>query len=112
MGILSWQLPTELQTKKQWARGLRQWLGKLGTGTLYIEPGSPWENGYCESFHGKLRDECLNGEIFYSLQEAQIIIEPWRQQDNTVRSHAAQGYRSPAPGAYTPALNPGSHTKW
>jgi len=52
------------------ARELRKWLGRLGTGTLYIEPGSPWENGYCESFNGKLRDECLNGEIFYSLKEA------------------------------------------
>jgi transposase InsO family protein len=56
------------------AQELRQWLAKLGIGTLYIEPGSPWENGYCESFNGKLRDECLNGEIFYSLREAQIVI--------------------------------------
>ena len=56
------------------ARKLRQWLGNLGTGRLYIEPGSPWENGYGESFNGKLRDECLNGEIFYSLQEAQGVI--------------------------------------
>jgi transposase InsO family protein len=53
-------------------------LRSLGTGTLYIEPGSPWENGYCESFNGKLRDECLNGELFYSLKEAQIVIEQWR----------------------------------
>ena len=60
------------------AQKLRQWLGNLGTGTLYIEPGNPWENGYGESFNGKLRDECLNGEIFYSLQEAQIVIEQWR----------------------------------
>ena len=57
------------------AKELRNWLGHVGTGTLYIEPGSPWENGYCESFNGKLRDECLNGEIFYSLKEAQIVIE-------------------------------------
>ena len=57
------------------AKELRQWLAKLGTEALYIEPGSPWENGYCESFNGKLRDECLNGEIFYSLKEAQIVIE-------------------------------------
>ena len=55
---------------------LRQWLANLGTGTLYIEPGSPWENGYCESFNGKLRDECLNGEIFYSPKEAQIAEVP------------------------------------
>ena len=68
---------------------LRQWLANLGTGTLYIEPGSPWENGYCESFNGKLRDECLNGEIFYSLQEAQIVIEQWRAEYNTRRPHSA-----------------------
>ena len=84
------------------AQKLRQWLGKLGTGTLYIEPGSPWENGYCESFNGKLRDECLNGEIFYSLKEAQIVIEGWRVQYNTVRPHSALDYRSPAPGACNP----------
>ena len=69
------------------AKELRQWLANLGTGTLYIEPGSPWENGYCESFNGKLRDECLNGEIFYSLKEAQVVIEQWRVQYNTVRPH-------------------------
>ena len=80
------------------ARDLRQWLGKLGTGTLYIEPGSPWENGYCESFNGKLRDECLNGEIFYSLQEAQIVIELWREEYNTRRPHSALDYRPPAEG--------------
>jgi transposase InsO family protein len=64
------------------AQELREWLGKLGTGTLYIERGSPWENGYCESFNGKLRDECLNGEIFYSLKEAQVVIEQWRVEYN------------------------------
>ena len=83
------------------AKQLRQWLANLGTGTLYIEPGSPWENGYCESFNGKLRDECLNGEIFYSLKEAQVVIEQWRVQYNTVRPHSALGYRPPAPGAYS-----------
>lgn len=81
------------------AKELRQWLAKLGTGTLYIEPGSPWENGYCESFNGKLRDECLNGEIFYSLKEAQIVIEKWRIEYNTKRPHSALGYRPPAPAA-------------
>ena len=86
------------------AQQLRQWLAKLGTATLYIEPGSPWENGYCESFNGKLRDECLNGEIFYSLKEAQVVIEQWRVQYNTVRPHSALGYRPPAPGAYSPFL--------
>ena len=84
------------------AQELRQWLANLGTGTLYIEPGSPWENGYCESFNGKLRDECLNGEIFYSLKEAQVVIEQWRVQYNTVRPHSALGYRPPAPGGYSP----------
>ena len=82
------------------ARELRHWLAKLGTGTLYIEPGSPWENGYCESFNGKLRDECLNGEIFYSLKEAQVVIEPWRVEYNTRRPHSALGYRPPVPAAY------------
>ena len=60
----------------------------LGSKTLYIEPGSPWENGYCESFNGKLRDECLNQEIFYSLKEARVVIEQWRGQYNTVRPHS------------------------
>jgi len=83
------------------AQELRQWLGKLRTGTLYIERGSPWENGYCESFNGKLRDECLNGEIFYSLKEAQIVIEQWRIEYNTKRPHSALGYRPPAPEAYS-----------
>jgi transposase InsO family protein len=83
------------------AQELRKWLGSLGTGTLYIEPGSPWENGYCESFHGKLRDECWNGELFYSLKEAQIVIEQWRVEYNTRRPHSALGYRPPVPAAYT-----------
>ena len=88
------------------AKELRKWLGSLGTGTLYIEPGSPWENGYCESFNGKLRDECLNGEIFYSLKEAQIVIEKWRVEYNTRRPHSALGYRPPAPAAYSPLVPP------
>jgi len=79
------------------AKALRQWLAGLGTRPLYIEPGSPWENGYCESFNGKLRDECLNLEIFYSLKEARIVIEQWRRHYNTVRPHSALGYRPPAP---------------
>ena len=86
------------------AQELRQWLGKLRTGTLYIERGSPWENGYCESFNGKLRDECLNGEIFYSLKEAQVVIEQWRIEYNTKRPHSALGYRPPAPEAYSSSL--------
>jgi len=79
------------------AKELRKGLGTLGTGTLYIEPGGPWENGYCESFNGNLRDECLNGEIFYSLREAQVVIEHWRVEYNTRRPHSALGYRPPAP---------------
>jgi len=86
------------------ARELRRWLTALGTGTLYIEPGSPWENGYCESFNGKLRDECLNGEIFYSLKEAPIVIEQWRVEYNTRRPHSALGYRPPVPAAYSPLV--------
>jgi transposase InsO family protein len=88
------------------ARELRKWLGRLGTGTLYIEPGSPWENGYCESFNGKLRDECLNGEIFYSLKEAQVGIEQWRVEYNTRRAHSALGYRPPVPAACSPLVTP------
>jgi putative transposase len=64
---------------------------------LFIAPGSPWENGYCESFNGKLRDELLNGEIFYSLKEARIVIEQWRRHYNQQRPHSALGYRPPAP---------------
>ena len=71
------------------ARRVRTWLETVGTQPLFIEPGSPWENGYCESFNGKLRDECLNGEIFYSLKEAQVVIEMWRKHYNTVRPHSA-----------------------
>ena len=67
------------------AKVIRSWLGQLGTRTLYIEPGSPWENGYCKSFNGKLRDECLNQEIFYSLKEAQVVVEQWRNEYNTIR---------------------------
>jgi putative transposase len=71
-------------------------LATVGARTLYIEPGSPWENGYCESFNGRLRDDLLNGEIFYSLREARVMIERWH---NTVRPHSSLGYRPPAPAA-------------
>ncbi|MEO6609494.1 MAG: IS3 family transposase, partial [Aestuariivirga sp.] len=84
------------------AKVLREWLAGLGTGNLYIEPGSPWENGYCESFNGKLRDECLNGEIFYSLKEAQVVIEKWRVHYNTKRPHSSLSYRPPAPLTIAP----------
>jgi transposase InsO family protein len=81
------------------AKALRHWIAQVGTQTAYIEPGSPWENGYCESFNSKLRDELLNGEIFYSLREAEVLIEAWRRHYNTVRPHSALGYRPPAPEA-------------
>jgi len=71
--------------------------------TLYIEPGSPWENGYCESFNGKLRDELLNGEIFETLKEAKVVIEAWRRHYNEIRPHSALGYVPPAPPAKLPA---------
>ncbi len=79
------------------AQAVRRWLGKIGVKTMYIEPGSPWENGYNESFNGKLRDELLNGEIFYTLKEAQVLIEAWRREYNTIRPHSSLGYRPPAP---------------
>ena len=79
------------------ATAVREWLEGVGVKTLFIEPGSPWENGYIESFNGKLRDELLNGEIFYTLREAQVIIESWRREYNTFRPHSSLGYRPPAP---------------
>jgi transposase InsO family protein len=81
------------------AQALRDWIAAVGARTAYIELGSPWENGYCESFNGKLRDELLNGEIFYSLIEAKTVIEAWRRHYNTVRPHSSLGYRPPAPEA-------------
>ena len=82
---------------------IRQWLAALQVETLFIEPGSPWENGSVESFNGKLRDELLDREIFYTFTEAQILIERWRREYNTVRPHSALGYRPPAPAAISPA---------
>ena len=79
------------------AKKVLDWITAVGSKTAYIEPGSPWENGYCESFNARFRDELLNGEIFYSLREAQILIERWRHHYNTVRPHSALGYRPPAP---------------
>jgi len=81
------------------AKRVRDWLEKLQVRPLYIEPGSPWENGYIESFNGKMRDELLNLEIFYSLKEAQVLIEMWRRHYNTVRPHSALGYRPPVPAS-------------
>ena len=81
------------------AKAVRDWIAAVGARTAYIEPGSPWENGYCESFNSKLRDELLDGEIFYSLAEARVVVEGWRRRYNTVRPHSSLGYRPPAPEA-------------
>lgn len=95
------------------AKAVREWLHRLGTTTLFIEPGSPWENGYCESFNGKLRYGLLDGEIFYTLKEARILIENWRKEYNGIRPHQSLGGRPPAPEtlAWVPpeALPPGGH---
>jgi len=84
------------------AENVREWLQALGVKTLYIAPGSPWENGYIESFNGKLRDEVLNVEIFDTLLEAKVLIERWRQEYNHIRPHSSLGYRPPAPEAILP----------
>ena len=84
------------------AQAVRDWIAAVGAKTAYIEPGSPWENGHCESFNARFRDELLDGEIFYSLREAQIIIEGWRHHYNTRRPHSALGYRPPAPETFAP----------
>ena len=79
------------------AKAVRQWLSRLGVQTLFIEPGSPWENGYIESFNGKLRDELLDGEIFTTVKEAKVLTAWWKRQYNHVRPHSSLGYRPPAP---------------
>ena len=84
------------------AKVVRGWLERVGVKTLFIQPGSPWENGYNESFNGKLRDELLNREIFYSLKEVQILTEWWRREYNTIRPHSSLGYRPPVPEAIMP----------
>jgi putative transposase len=86
------------------AEAVRKWLNRLGVKTLFIEPGSPWENGYIESFNGKLRDELLNREIFTTLEEAKVLIEQWRREYNQLRPHSALGYRPPAPEAILSAV--------
>jgi putative transposase len=85
------------------ATAVREWLGRVGLKTLFVEPGSPWENGCNESFNSKLRDELLNREIFYTLQEAKVLIERWRVHYNTQRPHSSLGYRPPAPQAILPS---------
>ena len=84
------------------AAAVRKWLSRLKVQTLFIEPGSPWENGYVESFIGKLRDELLNREMFYTLTEAKVLVERWRREYNWLRPHSALGYRPPAPKAIQP----------
>ena len=84
------------------AKVVRDWLGRVGSKTMFIEPGSPRENGYCDSFNATPRDELLNGEIFYSLKEARIVIERWRKHYNEKRPHSSLGYRPPTPVTYNP----------
>lgn len=86
------------------AKAVQDWIAAVGAKAAYIAPGSPWENGYIESFNARLRDELLNGEIFYSLREAQIVIESWRRHYNAIRPHASLGYRAPAPEVAVPML--------
>ena len=86
------------------AKSVQDWIGAVGAKTAYIERGSPWENGFIESFNARLRDELLDGEIFYSLAEARIVIESWRRHYNTERPHGSLGYKPPAPEVFIPAL--------
>ena len=86
------------------AKAVQEWITAVGAKTAYIEPGSPWENGYVESFNARLRDELLDGEIFYTLREAQIVIESWRRHFNTIRPHESLGYKPPAPEVFVPAF--------
>jgi putative transposase len=86
------------------AKAVQDWVRAVGTKTAYIERGSPWENGFIESFNARLRDELLDGEIFYSLAEARIVIESWRRHYNTVRPHGSLGYKPPAPEVFIPAF--------
>ena len=90
------------------AEAVRRWIAAVGARTAFIEPGSPWENGYIESFNARLRDELLNGEIFYTLKEARVLIESWRRHYNAVRPHSSLGYRPPAPETIIPPSRPPS----
>ena len=86
------------------AKAVQEWITAVGAKTAYITPGSPWENGYVESFNARLRDELLDGEIFYTLREAQIVIESWRRHYNAIRPHESLGYKPPAPEVFVPAF--------
>ena len=87
------------------AKVVQEWIAAVGAKTAYIAPGSPWENGFIESFNARLRDELLDGEIFYSLKEAKIVIESWRRHYNTLRPHGSIGYKPPAPEVFVPAMS-------
>ena len=98
-------VPTHIRSNngpKFIAQAVRDWIGAVGATTAYSEPGSPWENGYCESFTARFRDELLDSEVFHSLREAQIVIEHWRKHYNIQRPHRALGYRPPAPETNVP----------
>ena len=86
------------------AKAVQEWIGAVGAKTAYIAPGSPWENGFIESFNARLRDELLDGEIFYTLAEAKIVVESWRRHFNTVRPHGSLGYKPPAPEVFIPSM--------
>ena len=90
------------------ANAVRDWISRVRARTAFIEPGSPWENGYVKSFNGKLRDELLNAEVFNTLAEAEVLIEQWRRHYNTVRPHSALGHRPPAPEILLPLPSPTS----
>ncbi len=87
------------------AKAVQEWIAAVGVKTAYIAPGSPWENGFIESFNARLRDELLDGEIFYWLKEAKIVIESWRRHYNTLRPHGSLGYKPPAPEVFVPAMS-------
>ena len=87
------------------AKAVQEWITAVGAKTAYIAPGSPWENGFIESFNARLRDELLDGEIFYSLKEAKIVIESWRRHYNTLRPHGSIGYKPPAPEVFVSAMS-------
>jgi putative transposase len=87
------------------AKAVQEWIAAVGAKTAYIAPGSPWENGFIESFNARLWDELLNGEIFYVLKEAQVVIESWRRHYNTLRPHGSLGDKPPAPEVFVPAMS-------
>ena len=105
--FILWGIPEHIRSDNGpefTAKAVRKWLNRLGVKTLFIEPGSPWENGYIESFNGKMRDELLDREIFTTLEEAKVLIEQWRKEYNQVRPHSSLGYRPPAPEAILSAV--------